>query len=409
MSDTNTLNSRVAPAKAVWWRDAKVRGIIAQVLLIVAVFATGYFLINNMFENLAAKGQSIGFDFLWKQSAGFEVDISPFIAFEPESSYLTVIAVATLNTLMVAICGIILATIIGFLMGVARLSKNWVVAKVAGWYVEIFRNIPLLIQIIFCYSAYLIAFEGVGLSDIALFESFYINGRGIYTPYPEWLRSGALGYGFLFVLVLAIIGIVWMKRWAKERQNRTGQQFPTFIASLGIFFGLPLLYLVVLSLFGDWPVGFDIPELKSRFNLGGGAHISPEFLGLLIALSLYTSAFIAESVRSGIQAVSKGQKEAAAALGLRPSRSMRLVVIPQALRVIIPQLTNQYLNLTKNSSLGTAIAYPEIVNLVMGTSISNTARTVELVLIVMSIYLTISLLTSLFMNWYNNKMSLVER
>ncbi len=445
MRDTNT------PASAVWWRDAKIRGYIAQLVLILSVIWVGNYLIDNMNTNLENSNRDVDFKDLSSRTAGFEIGFTPFVDYKIEDefdsdgkitseadTYTTVIGIAVINTLMVAFYGVICATILGFIMGVARLSKNWVVAKVASWYVEVFRNVPLLIQVFFCYSLYGIAFDSSGLADNAFWEwekdsqakveevveenknssifeqkteadnyGFYVNSRGVYTLRPTWdaeQASMSSYYGFWIAVIIAIGLVITLKTWAKRRQNATGQQFPVFISSLGILITLPLLYLLVLG----FPVKPEFP-VAGRFNLSGGFNIPPEFIGLLAALSLYTAAFIAEAVRSGIQAVSKGQKEAAAALGIRPGLSMRLVVIPQALRVIIPQLTNQYLNLTKNSSLGAVIAYPEVVSLVMGTANGNTSRTVELVLITLGIYLTISLLTSLFMNWYNKKMALRER
>jgi general L-amino acid transport system permease protein len=387
--------------KVAWWRDEKIRGILYQVLLLVGLAFVFSFLANNLTSNLDKQGVQTGFDFLWTQTAGFDISYTPFVDFSPDDTHATVLLIGIINTLIIGITGVILATILGFVIGVGRLSHNWVLARVCSWYVELFRNIPLLVQIFFWYNAIILAFLPTSKLSFSLFDAFFLNGRGAYMPEP------IPGEGFIFVslsIFLALCINVFVKRWAVKRQENTGETFPVFLTTLAIFIGLPTLVFLLLGS----PMTFVYPELE-RFGLVNGIVIIPEFMALLIALSTYTAAFIAEIVRSGIQSVSKGQTEAYRALGLREGNGMRLVIIPQALRVIIPQLTNQYLNLIKNSSLATAIGYPEIASIFMGTSMSNTQRTVEIMLITMTVYLIISLATSVFMNWYNNKMSLVER
>jgi general L-amino acid transport system permease protein len=308
--------------------------------------------------------------------------------------------VGFLNTILIAFVGVVLATAIGFTIGIARLSDNWLIRKLATIYIETFRNIPLLLQILFWYVAVLKPLPGPKES-VDIFGSFFINNRGIYFPA---LKSG---WGFVGIILVAVVGVVitmMISRWAKARQARTGEQFPLFAVGLGLIVGLPFVTLIILSFI----FGYDVPKLEA-FNYTGGIVIIPEFIALLLALSIYTASFIAEIVRAGIQSVSHGQSEAAHALGVRPRQTLKLVIIPQAMRVIIPPLTSQYLNLTKNSSLAVVIAYPDLTAVFAGTVLNQTGQAVEIIAITMAIYLTISLLTSGFMNWYNAKKALVER
>ncbi|OQX44514.1 MAG: amino acid ABC transporter permease, partial [Candidatus Sedimenticola endophacoides] len=293
-----------------------------------------------------------------------------------------------------------LATLIGFVMGVARLSGNWLVARIATVYIETFRNIPLLLQIMFWYFAVLQPLPRPKQS-LSFGEAFFLNNRGFYIPGPVF-EQGFWLVGVAFAL--AVVAVVILARWARRRQEATGRQFHTVFVSLGLLLGLPLLAFLVMGM----PMSWEYPALKG-FNFRGGMVIIPELAALLLALSIYTGAFIAEAVRSGILAVSHGQTEAAYALGLRPGVTLRLVIIPQALRVIIPQLTSQYLNLTKNSSLATAIGYPDLVAVFAGTTLNQTGQAVEVIAMTMAVYLTISLSISLFMNWYNKRKQLVER
>jgi general L-amino acid transport system permease protein len=394
-------NQSIDQPKIAWWRHEKIRGILYQVILIGGLGLFFAFLANNLSSNLEKQGVETGFSFLWDQSAGFEINYTPFVDFKPSDTHAVVLLVGLVNTLLVGFAGVILTTIIGFAVGIGRLSNNWILQKVCGCYVEVFRNVPLLLQILFWYGAVILSVLPSIRSSWTLFDSFFVNNRGIYMPEP------IAGHGFIYVVIATAVSLgvnFWIKKWAGKRQELTGQIFPVFITTTAIFFALPSIVFVVIGS----PMTFEYPVLQ-RFDLVGGISIIPEFLALLLALSTYTAAFVAEIVRSGILSVSSGQTEAYRALGLKGSFGMRLVVLPQALRVIIPQLTNQYLNLIKNSSLATAIGYPEIAAVFMGTSMSNTNRTVEVMVITMTVYLIISLLTSMLMNWYNKKMALVER
>jgi len=386
------------PASAVWYRDPRIRALIFQALALVLVIYVGWYLANNTVQNMARQGIASGFDFL-ENTAGFAL-IQTLIPYSETSSYGIALIVSLLNTILLAFVGVLLATMLGFVMGVARLSNNWLVRKLATIYIETFRNIPLLLQIFFWYHAVLKPLPGPRES-IDLGGLFFINNRGVYLPALE------SGWGFLGIVVTFILGIIvatFISRWAKARQARTGEQFPMFAVGLALVIGAPLLVWVILSFI----VGYDVPKLTG-FNFEGGIVIIPEFIAMLLALSVYTASFIAEIVRAGIQSVSHGQTEAAHALGVRPGPTLKLVIIPQALRVIIPPLTSQYLNLTKNSSLATAIAYPDLTAVFAGTVLNQTGQAVEIIGITMAVYLTISLLTSAYMNWYNAKKALVER
>ena len=388
----------LAPAKPVFWNDPRFRALIYQVLVLGGVIAFGAYLVNNTIANMEARGISSGFGFLTK-TAGFDIG-QTLIEYNAESPYWRAMVVSIINTLLVSAFGIVLATVLGFLLGVARLSHNWLISRLAAVYIEIVRNLPLLLQIFFWYFAVLRSVPGPRQS-LNAWDAFFLNNRGLYMPRPL-LESGfsLVVIGFL----VAVVGSIVLARWAKKRQVATGEQFPVFKTTLGLVLGLPLLAFLVTG----FPLSWEYAELKG-FNFDGGLRIQPEFVAMLIALSMYTAAFIGEIVRAGILAVSHGQTEASYALGLRPGLTLRLVVIPQALRVIVPPLTSQYLNLTKNSSLGAAIAYPEIVLVFAGTVLMQTGQAVEIIGLTMAFYLTVSLLISLFMNWYNKKIALVER
>lgn len=396
MSKEPTLSAPALRPKP--WNDPAIRAIFYQAILLVAVVWFGMYLFNNTTENLERQGISTGFDFL-ETTAGFGI-ITHLIEYSESSSYGRAFLVGLLNTLLISFTGIIAATILGVIIGVARLSTNWLIARLAAVYIETFRNIPLLLQIFFWYFAVLRALPAPR-NSVEFADSIFLNNRGIYMP------SSIYEDGFSLVvaaLVVAIVAIVIIARWAKKRQERTGQQFHTVYVSIGIFIGLPLLAMIITG----FPLSWEYPVLKG-FNFVGGTVIIPEFVALWLALSIYTASFIAEVVRSGIQAVSHGQTEAANALGLRATPTLRLVILPQALRVIIPPLSSQYLNLTKNSSLATAIAYPELVSVFTGTILNQTGQAVEIISITMAVYLSISLGISMFMNWYNSRMALVER
>lgn len=395
---TTESKSLTKPRKPPVWNDPTYRAIFFQLLLLVLVVGFGLYIFNNTTANLERQGIASGFGFL-QTTAGFDI-ITHLIDYTEESTYGRAFMVSLINTLILAAIGIVLATILGVIVGIARLSPNWLIARMATVYIETIRNIPLLLQIFFWYFAVLRSVPHPR-DSMQIFDTFFLNNRGLYSPAPLleqgfWLIPAALG--------IAIIAIITIAIWAKRRQERTGQPFHTVWVSLGIFFGLPLLAAIVTG----FPLSWEYPELKG-FNFRGGMVIIPEFMSMLLALSIYTAAFIAEIVRAGIQAVSHGQTEAAYALGLRPGPTLRLVILPQALRVIIPPLTSQYLNLTKNSSLAAAIAYPELVSVFAGTVLNQTGQAVEIIAITMAVYLALSLLISLFMNWYNQKMALVER
>ena len=386
------------PSRVPFYNDPKIRGLVYQVLLFVFVLWLGYEFWINARDNLRASKIQTGFGFL-ENTAGFGIN-QTLIPYAESDTYGRVFLVGLLNTLLVAGLGVVLATMLGFLVGIARLSKNWLLQKLAAGYVELIRNLPLLFQILFWYLAVLGSLPGPRQS-ISIFGEVYLNNRGIIVPRPLF----ADGTGIVVaVFLLGIIASFVIRAWARKRQMATGQQFPVGWTALGLIVGLPLVAMAATG----FPITFERPELRG-FNFAGGARVIPELFALLVALVLYTAAFIAEIVRSGILAVSHGQTEAAYSLGLRGGPTLRLVVIPQALRVIIPPLTSQYLNLTKNSSLAVAIGYPDLFAVFAGTTLNQTGQAIEIIAITMAVYLTISLLTSAFMNWYNSRVRLVER
>lgn len=378
--------------------DPQVRAVVFQALLFAVLIWFGYTIFQNTLQNMESRGITTGFDFL-SNPAGFEILMS-LVEYDSTQTYGRTFIVGLLNTVIVSVLGIILATILGFVMGVARLSSNWLIAKVASFYVETLRNIPLLLQIFFWYFAVLQPLPSPR-DSLAAGESIFLNNRGLYLPQP--IMEDGFGATLIAILV-AIVGIVFLSRWASKRQEATGQQFPTFRAGLALLIGLPLIVFLISGA----PMTLEMPQ-QTRFNLKGGVQVIPELIALLLALSTYTAAFIAEIVRAGIMAVPHGQTEAANALGLRRGVTLRKIIIPQAMRVIIPPLTSQYLNLAKNSSLATAIGYPDIVSVFMGTTLNQTGQAVEIVAMTMAVYLLISLTLSVIMNWYNKSMALKER
>ena len=386
------------PVKPPFWNNPEIRAIAFQVIALAATIAFGYYLFENTQTNLRRLGIASGFDFL-SSSSGFGI-LQSLIPYSETSSYGRVFWVALLNTLLVSTLGIVLATLLGFTVGVARLSKNWLIAKLALVYIETFRNIPLLLQIFFWYFAVLRAVPSPRQS-LSLGDVVFLNIRGLYLPAPQFQP----GFGWVLAAFgLALVLVFILVRWSRRRQAATGQPFPTLSASLALLLCLPLVTFWLAGL----PLVWQIPELRG-FNFQGGWVIIPELASLLLALSIYTAAFIAEIVRAGIQAVSHGQTEAAFSLGLNPTLTLRLIILPQALRVIIPPLTNQFLNLTKNSSLAAAIGYPDLVAAFAGTVLNQTGQAIECIAITMAVYLTISLLISLLMNRYNRRVALVER
>lgn len=387
--------SQSGPPRRRAWNDPRVRALAFQIIVLMAVLWLGWALVQNTLANMQARGIETGFEFLGLP-ANFGILFS-LIPYDPSMSYLRVFVVGIVNTLVVSAIGIVLATVLGFVIGVARLSGNWLVAKLALAYVETFRNIPLLLQIFFWYFVVIRSLPTVS-NSLSVAGLFFVNNRGIYMPRPDTEP------GFQFVLLAIGVAVIWMVGWSryvKHRQDRTGRRPPVLWPNLVVVIGLPLLVFLLLGR----PVDWSVPVLGT-FNFSGGMALLPEFVALLFALTMYTAAFIGEAVRSGIVSVDEGQKEAARSLGLAPGRSLRLVVIPQALRVIIPQLTSQYLNLTKNSSLATAIGYPDLVAVFMGTTLNQTGQAVEIVAMTMAVYLTISLLISLGMNIYNRAVAL---
>lgn len=395
---TDRPTTQTAATKVALWRLPAFRAAVFQAVLVAAIGAFGYYLFNNTLQNMEQRGITTGFGFL-SNAAGFGI-LQSLIPYDETYTYGRTFFVGLLNTLLVAGLGIFLATFIGFFVGVARLSRNWLVARLATVYIETFRNIPLLLQIMFWYFAVLRPLP-LPRQSLNVGDAVFLNNRGLFLPRPVTED----GFGLVWLALLAaIIGVLFLARWAHKRQDATGQSFPIYSVGTALILGVPLLVFLISGA----PMHFDYPALKG-FNFKGGLEVIPELAALVLALSIYTGAFIAEAVRSGILSVTHGQTEAAYALGLRPQVTLKLVIIPQAMRVIIPQLTSQYLNLTKNSSLATAIGYPDLVNVFAGTTLNQTGQAVEVIAMTMGVYLTISLLISMFMNWYNKRKQLVER
>jgi len=369
--------------------DEKSRSLLIQTLTIGIFAFIIYILAQQTAYNLDKRGISSGFDFL-NMSAGYDISIR-LISFTSEDTHLRAYFVGLLNTLLIAICGCFLATILGFLVGIIRLSSNWLFKNIAYVYVEFTRNVPVLLQIILYYSI-LLHLPQIKQA-IVLLDNFYLTNRGFFMPSPVFKE----GFGIVIAsLIFAVIASYFIKKYLKKRQETTGRQYPIFLINSALIIFIPIFFYYTTGM----PIEFDNPVLKG-FNFKGGMVVRPEFLGMLFGLSVYTAAFISETVRSGIISVSKGQREASQALGLKNNLVMRLIIIPQALRVIIPPLTSQYLNLTKNSSLGIAIGYADLVHGFGGISLNQTGRAIEIMMIVMLTYLSISLIISIFMNIYN--------
>ncbi len=371
------------------------------VTLFAIIFIIGFFTFNAQ-TNMDSRGIDFGFGFL-SQESSFDIQFS-LIDYDGSHSYAKAYLVGLLNTLLVSAVGIFFATLLGVIVGISRLSSNYLISRLAEIYVEIFRNIPLLLQIFFWYFAALRALP-LPKEAISFFDVSFLTIKGFFIPKLIWTNFSILFYSF----VAAIVSIVFIYVYGKRKQEATGQRIPVFLISVGLLIILP----VVASLLGGVSLDFGIPELVQQsetiFNFKGGINIIPELMALALALSLYTATFIAECVRAGIMGVSKGQKEAAASIGLTPGQVLQLVVMPQALRIIIPPTTNQYLNLTKNSSLAAAIAYPDLVLVFAGTAMMQTGRAIEIVSITMLTYLSLSIAISIFMNWYNKKIAIKEK
>ena len=395
----NIQTNITKPPKQDIFKSGKFRSLVIQAIVMVLFIGSVFWIINNAATNMKANGIAHGFDFLWENSM-FDIGYLPFIDHTPIHTYFHAFIVGLLNTILVAIIGIFLATILGFLVGIGRLSDNWLISRFCGFYVEFFRNIPLLLQLFFWYHAVLRVLPRAK-NSVQAGDSFFLNIKGLFLPKP----IPEAGFNsVLITFLLAIIVIMFLWRWAKKRQAKTGQQFPIFYSSLAIIV-LPIIFVSYLY---NFPMYLEQPVLKG-FNFKGGIRLIPELVALLLALSIYTASFIAENVRSGILAISKGQIEAANAVGLNRIQILRLIIIPQAMRVIIPPLTSQYLNLTKNSSLGIAVGYADLVHGFGGISLNQTGQAIECMVITMATYLCISLIISFFMNIYNRSIQFKEK
>jgi general L-amino acid transport system permease protein len=390
-AEVERVEATIAP---VWWRDERKRGIVAQALVVLVTVLLFWFLISNMLSNLTVP---LGFDFL-SLPAGFQLSFS-LLPVTLDSTIWRIIEAGAINTLVASAISVVTATILGFLVGVMRLSSNWLIARIATLYIEVMRNIPLLVQLLFWYVGIVKALPVVRQS-IMFGPSVALNVRGLYMPSP------VPGPGSWLIVAGLIVGLVaaWLiGRWARDRQMRSGRQFPAVWAGIALIVGLP----VIGNFLAGSPVAWDAPALKG-FNFQGGLHVQPELIALVLGLTSYTAAYIAEIVRGGIIAVSHGQTEASLALGLKRSWTLRLVIVPQALRVIVPPLTSQYLNVVKNTTLAGMVGFPDLYS-VIGTSQNQTGKSVECIAMLMAFYLVISLLISVLMNWYNKRIALVER
>ena len=388
----------LAPSKPAAWRDPRIRAVFFQIVAVALVALFFAFILNNTLSNMETRGISTGFGFL-EREAGFGILMS-LIPYDETNTYGRTFLVGLLNTLLVASLGIVLATVIGLIVALMQLSNNWLLRALGRTYVEVFRNVPLLLQIFFWYIAVLATLPNPRQS-ISLGESVFLNIRGLYVPAP------VPGDGFMIVIiafVAAVVGMLFLRRWAKRRQMATGQTFPVFLASLAMLIGLPGLVFLILGS----PLSFEYATLQG-FNFKGGVKLIPEFVALLLALSINHASDIAEDIRAGVMSVPKGQVEASSALGLKPNVAMSRVILPQALRVTVPPTATHYMNLTKNSSLATAIGYPDLVAVFMGTTLNQTGQAVEIVAMTMAVYLTINLTISGLMNFYNKSIALKER
>jgi len=379
-------------------RDRKVRGYIFQLLIISAFVAFMWYIGVNTSHNIEQRGIRTGFGF-FHSTAGFGIDDSP-ISYNPSDTYARVFLVGLLNTLIITFASIVLATILGLILGVLRLSKNWLIRKLSAAYIETFRNIPVLLQILFWYNVVLRSLPSPRES-IGLFGDVFLNNRGLYIPEPS-LNTTTIS--IIISVFVVFIFLFFLNRWANKRQEVTGEDFPVLLTGIGLLIVVPFLtYFISGANFN-----FSHPHLAG-FGFQGGKQFYPEFVALTLALTIYTGTFIAEAVRGGIEAVKKGQKEAAASIGLSHYQALKLVILPQAIRIAIPPVINQYLNILKNSSLATAIGYPEIVTVFAGTTLNQVGQAIEIISITMLVYLVISLVVSALLNWLNFKMKIKER
>jgi len=381
------------------WRNQEYRSVFIQIMTMLILFTFLGMIGHNVATNLEKAGKDFSFKFL-SYPAGYDISFQPFISFSPTDTHLRAAVVGLLNTLLVAVSGVIIASIMGFTMGILRLSNNWLVSRLVYVFLEFTRNVPVLLHIFFVYGIFLYVLP-VPKKALSISDTVFLTNRGFYWPSPVFED----GFGYVwFALLTAIVVVIAFVIWERKHQDKTGIKYPSFTISTAIIIGLPLLTFFI----SGSPMSWEIPVIKG-FNFKGGTSIKPEYIALTFALAYYTSCFIAEIVRSGILAVSGGQSEASHALGLSHGNTLRLVVIPQALRVIIPPLASQYLNLTKNSSLAIAIGYMDIVATIGGISLMQTGREMETMIFVLLTYLIISLIISAFMNWFNKRMSIVER
>ena len=397
--DSPSATTEKTPLLLRLWRNQQHRSLTIQIITMVVLFTILGMIGNNVATNLEKAGKEFSFGFL-NYPAGYDITFQPFISYSPTDTHARAGLVGLLNTLLVAFSGVIIASILGFTMGILRLSSNWLINKIVYVFLEFTRNVPVLLHILFVYGIFLYTLP-VPKKAINISDTVFLSNRGFYTPAPVFED----GFGYVLISFLAAILIVFFfKRWARKVQDTTGRIYPVFYISFAILIFLPLFTFFVAGS----PLSIDMPALKG-FNFKGGTSIKPEYIALTFALSYYTACFIAEIVRGGILAISKGQTEAAHGLGLKPNRTLQLVVVPQALRVIIPPLCSQYLNLTKNSSLAIAIGYMDVVATIGGITLMQTGKEMETMIVLLITYLFFSLVISAFMNWFNRKMALVER
>ncbi|MEJ2213427.1 MAG: amino acid ABC transporter permease [Gammaproteobacteria bacterium] len=382
----------------IFYNNPQIRSVIYQIALVLALGYFFYIIVSNTLANMESRGIKSGFDFL-SSTAGFDILMS-LIPYDATDTYGRTFVVGLLNTILVSVIGIVLSTIVGFIIGVAHFSHNWLIRKLATIYVEIFRNIPLLLQIFFWYFAVLSTLPGARQS-LSLGEAVFLNVRGLYLP-DIVADSGAA-----FVqaaIIIGIIGTFFVKRWAKKRQDETGQQFPVLYAGLGLIFGLPIIVLIATGI----PFHFEYPVLRG-FNYSGGITVIPELMALALSLTIYTGAFIGEAVRAGVQSVPHGQTEAARSIGMKEKQIMKLIIVPQAMRVITPILNSEYQSLVKNSTLATAIGYPDLFTVFVGTTLNQTGQAIEIVTMTMAVYFLFNMLISFVMNLFDKKVAMVSR
>jgi general L-amino acid transport system permease protein len=379
-------------------RDRKVRGVLFQLLTVIALVLFMWYIGQNTVHNIEKRGIQTGFSFL-SGTAGFAINDTP-IAYDETYTHGRVFLVGLLNTIIISVVVIFFSTILGLIIGVLRLSKNWLIAKISSAYIDIFRNIPILLQILFWYNVVLATLPSPR-NSIKIFDSIFINNRGFYLPKPA-LNSTTISV--IVSIFLVFIVLFFLNKWANKRHEETGKEFPVLLTGIGMLFTFPIIAFFI----GGGDLQLSYPVLKG-FNFRGGKVLYPEFLALAFALTIYTATFIAEAVRSGIEAVSKGQKEAAASIGLSNYQALKLVILPQAIRIAIPPTINQYLNIVKNSSLATAVGYPELVTVFAGTSLNQVGQAIEIISMTMAVYLVTSLSVSALLNWINFKMKIKER